>query len=58
MAVKMATVGGSEMEDSSVIETVDTGGKGAYTQWVHCEFFEGFETIHPAQTQWVSGGFF
>ena len=28
-----------------------TGGKGQYTQWVHCEFIVGPETIRPAHTQ-------
>ena len=32
-----------------------TGGEGQYTQWVHCELIVGFETIRPANTQWVSG---
>ena len=32
-----------------------TGGKGQYTQWVHCEFIVGSETICLAHTQWVSG---
>ena len=34
-----------------------TGGKGTFTQWAHCEFIVGFETIHLANThpntQWV-----
>ena len=37
---------------------LDTGGKGAYTQWVHCGYIVGSETICPPQTQQVSGGFF
>jgi len=33
------------------MEVDDTGGEGQFTQWVHCEFIVGFETIHPAHTQ-------
>ena len=33
-----------------------TGGKGQYTQWVHCELIVGSETIYPAHTQRVNGG--
>ena len=33
-----------------------TGGKGQYTQWVHCELIVGPETIHPAHTQRVNSG--
>ena len=36
----------------------NTGGKGSITQWVHAEYMEGSETIHPAFTQWVRGGYF
>ena len=36
----------------------DTGGKGSITQWVHAEYMEGSETIHPTFTQWVRGGYF
>jgi len=35
-----------------------TGGKGQYTQWVHCEFIVGSETIRPAHTQQVNSGHF
>ena len=35
-----------------------TGGKGAFTQWAHCEFIVGFETICPANTHWANYGFF
>ena len=35
-----------------------TGGKGSITQWVHAEYMEGSETIRPAFTQWVRGGYF
>ena len=35
-----------------------TGGKGAFTQWAHCEFIVGFETIRPANTHWANYGFF
>ena len=35
-----------------------TGGKGSITQWVHAEYMEGSETIHPTFTQWVRGGYF
>ena len=37
---------------------IGTGGKGQYTQWVHCELIVGSETICPAHTQQVSGGHF
>ena len=37
---------------------VFTGGKGQYTQWVHCEFIVGSETIRLAHTQRVNGGDF
>ena len=36
----------------------NTGGKGSITQWVHAEYMEGSETIHPTFTQWVRGGYF
>ena len=35
-----------------------TGGKGQYTQWVHCESIVGSETICLAHTQQVSGEHF
>ena len=35
-----------------------TGGKGSITWWVHAESMEGSETICPAFTQWVRGGYF
>jgi hypothetical protein len=35
-----------------------TGGKGEFTQWVHCEFFVSPETIRPVVTQQVRGEFF
>jgi hypothetical protein len=38
--------------------TACTGGKGEFTQWVHCEFFVSPETIHLVVTQQVYGGFF
>ena len=34
----------------------DTGGKGQYTQWVHCELIVGSETIRPVHTQQVNSG--
>ena len=34
-----------------------TGGKGQYTQWVHCELIVGSETIRPAHTQRVNSGY-
>ena len=37
---------------------IATGGKGSITQWVHAEYMEGSETIHPTFTQWVRGGYF
>ena len=45
-----------ECKDAKDIE--DTGGKGSITQWVHAEYMEGSETIHPTFTQWVRGGYF
>jgi hypothetical protein len=35
-----------------------TGGKGEFTQWVHCEFLVSPETIRLVVTQQVCGGFF
>ena len=35
-----------------------TGGKGSFTQWVHCEFVVSFEAIRPVITQQVCGEFF
>ena len=35
-----------------------TGGKGSFTQWVHCEFVVSFEAICPVITQQVCGEFF
>ena len=35
-----------------------TGGEGALTQWVHCEFVVSFEAIRPVITQQVCGEFF
>ena len=35
-----------------------TEGKESITQWVHVEYMEGSETIHPTFTQWVRGGYF
>ena len=45
--------GSVEQEDG-----VDTGGKGQYTQWVHCELIVGSETICPAHIQWINSGHF
>ena len=39
-------------------QILDTGGKGAFTQWVYCEFIVGFETIRPANTHQANSGFF
>ena len=36
----------------------DTGGKGSFTQWVHCEFIVSFEAIGPVVTQQVCDEFF
>ena len=38
--------------------TNPTGGEGALTQWVHCEFIVSFEAIRPVITQQVCGEFF
>jgi len=35
-----------------------TGGKRQFTQWVHCEFVVGFETIRLGHTQQVSSEHF
>ena len=35
-----------------------TGGKGSFTQWVHCGFVVSFEAIRPVITQQVCGEFF
>ena len=40
---------------SLAMTAFDTGGKGQYTQWVHCELIVGSETIRPAHTQRVNG---
>jgi len=40
------------------IRIAHTGGKGQYTQWVHCELIVGSETIRPAHTQRVNSGHF
>ena len=45
--------GGGEAEES-----LDTGGEGSFTQWVHCEFVVSFEAICPVITQQVCGEFF
>ena len=42
------------MEDGEEEKSCDTGGKGAYTQRVHCGYIVGSGTIRPPQTQWVS----
>ena len=41
-----------------LLEAEDTGGKGQYTQWVHCELIVGSETICLAHAQWVNSGHF
>ena len=57
-AMEYAGVVGAELADmlTAVNEKVKaiepwvlahTGGKGAFTQWAHCEFIVGFETIRP-----------
>ena len=46
-----------DVEKTSVVDMVeDTGGKGQYTQWVHCELIVGSETICLAHTQRVNSG--
>ena len=40
------------------LTTPNTGGKGVLTQWVHCEFIVGFETIRPVVTHQVLFGYF
>ena len=44
--------------DANIMRRLHTGGKGSITQWVHAEYMEGSETIHPTFTQWVRGGYF
>ena len=37
--------------------TTNTGGEGAFTQWVWVELIESTETIHPANTHQVHAEF-
>ena len=46
------------LASSSSVELPYTGGKGTITQWVHAEYIVGSETICPAFTQQVRGGYF
>ena len=46
------------MTKNNSMVPVLTGGKWSITQWVHAEYMEGSETIHPTFTQWVRGGYF
>jgi hypothetical protein len=43
---------------STALPSSHTGGKGVLTQWVHCEFIVGFETIRPVVTHQVLFGYF
>ena len=54
----LTTVSGQILLAESGKLTTDTltGGKGQYTQWVHCELIVGSETICLAHTQQVNGG--
>ena len=36
----------------------NTGGKGSFTQWVHCGYIASSGAIRPHYTQWVHGGYF
>ena len=36
----------------------DTGGEGAFTQWVHGEFIVISEAICPPNTHWVHAEYF
>ena len=38
--------------------TEDTGGKGVFTQWVHCEFIVSSESICSQRTHQAHDGFF
>ena len=39
-------------------ELIDTGGKGAFTQWVHGEFMVSSEAICPPNTHWAHAEYF
>ena len=51
-------VGTCSVEDPHMEEVDHNGGKGSITQWVHAEYMEGSETIHPTFTHWVRDGYF
>jgi hypothetical protein len=53
-----STTSKSMKNGSSWTGVLTTGGKGEFTQWVHCEFFVSPETIRLVVTQQVCGGFF
>jgi hypothetical protein len=44
----------TELDD----EVLPTGGKGGFTQGVHCEYIVVSEAICPQFTHWVFFGFF
>ena len=46
----------SEVLEYKYTKYIYTGGKGQYTQCVHCELIVGSETICPAHTQRVNSG--
>jgi hypothetical protein len=50
--------GESGLEMTEMVQVQFTGGKGEFTQWVHCEFFVSPETIRLVVTQQVCDGFF
>ena len=41
-----------------VVGPADTGGKGAFTQWVHGEFMVSSEAICPPNTHWAHAEYF
>ena len=43
---------------SLLMRGVLTGGKGVFTQWVHCEFIVSSESIRPQRTHQAHDGFF
>ena len=56
MRFSMLWVMEAENDPRTLFWEIDTGGKGQYTQWVHCELIVGSETIHLAHTQQVNSG--
>ena len=44
---------GDDEEEGLVVEETSTGGEGAYTQWVHCGFWNNSPTTNPVGKWWV-----